>query len=450
MNSTTPAPLGADAPTPTRPSTQAVPNSPGPARAAWRPTLRGLLLDTAYTATALPLAVVAFAVTWIGVSAGVPLLIIWIGIPVLYLTVVLSSGIAAVERWRLRAWQGRPVVGPGYLTPAHGASWFSRLLLPLRDPQKWLDVLWGVVAIVPAVFAALVSLGLWSEVVGGLTYALWADAADQDWSFGPVVAGWLGLAPGSTGAVVVTALLAVLVLAVLPWLIRGAAWLQASFSDLLLNSRSDLSERARRADGARVAAQQAEAASLRRLERDIHDGPQQRLVRLTMDLGRAKRQITTDPELATATVEAALLQARETLEELRALSRGIAPPLLVDRGLGVALDELVVRSAVPVEITHELPAGLSPHVETAVYFTVSEALTNVAKHSGAAAAQARVVTEGDNLVVQVRDDGVGGAHLSKGRGLAGLEQRLTAVGGTFDVDSPAGGPTLLLARIPLS
>lgn len=168
-----------------------------------------------------------------------------------------------------------------------------------------------------------------------------------------------------------------------------------------------------------------------------------------MDLGRARRQVAGDPEQASATIESALEQARETLDELRALSRGIAPPLLVDRGLGVALDELVVRSAVPVTLVHDLPTGLSPHVETAVYFTVSEALTNVAKHSGADAADVRVVPDGTDLLVQVRDEGVGGAHPGKGQGLAGLVQRVAAVGGTLEVDSPAGGPTLVTARIPV-
>jgi signal transduction histidine kinase len=192
----------------------------------------------------------------------------------------------------------------------------------------------------------------------------------------------------------------------------------------------------------------AEAESLRRLERDIHDGPQQRLVRLTMDLGRAKRQVADDPARATKTLDAALAQARETVAELRSLSRGIAPPLLVDRGLAAALEEMLNQSSVPVTSRIDVPAQLPPHVETAVYFVVAEALTNVAKHSHASSAEVSVVLDGVELEVRVEDDGVGGAHPSKGLGLAGLRQRLAAVDGTLDVSSPDGAGTALVARIP--
>ena len=145
----------------------------------------------------------------------------------------------------------------------------------------------------------------------------------------------------------------------------------------------------------------------------------------------------------------ALLQARETVDELRSLSRGIAPPLLVDRGLAAALGELTVRSEVPVEATVEVPAPLPPHVETAIYFVVAEALTNVAKHSGATRASVGVWMESDGVEVRVEDDGVGGAHLAKGSGLAGLQQRVFAADGRLEVSSPAGGPTVVNAWIPV-
>ena len=177
-----------------------------------------------------------------------------------------------------------------------------------------------------------------------------------------------------------------------------------------------------------------------------------------MDLGRAKRQLDQDPERAAATLDEALTQARETVAELRSLSRGIAPPLLVDRGLAAALEEMLAQSVVPVESRIDVPSQLPPHVETAVYFVVAEALTNIAKHSGAAHASVAVTADGGGEVagggvagveVRVEDDGVGGAHPAKGLGLAGLRQRLAAVDGTLDLSSPAGGPTVLLARIPV-
>ena len=157
-----------------------------------------------------------------------------------------------------------------------------------------------------------------------------------------------------------------------------------------------------------------------------------------MDLGRARKQLAEDPDRAAETIDAALLQARETVDELRSLSRGIAPPLLVDRGLAAALGELTVRSEVPVEATIDVPDTLPPHVETAVYFVVAEALTNVAKHSGATRASVGVWMENGGVEVRVEDDGVGGAHPAKGSGLAGLQQRVLAADGRLEVSSPGG------------
>jgi signal transduction histidine kinase len=229
---------------------------------------------------------------------------------------------------------------------------------------------------------------------------------------------------------------------------RFAAALHGGLAHLLLSSRAELQQEVRRVEGGRDAARAAEAASLRRLERDIHDGPQQRLVRLQMDLGRIKKQLAEDPVLASRTVDAAMLQARETVDELRSLSRGIAPPLLVDRGLAAALGELTVRSEVPVEATVDVPDQLPPHVETAVYFVVAEARTNVAKHSGATRASVGVWLENGGVEVRVEDDGVGGAHPAKGSGLAGLQQRVLAADGRLEVSSPAGGPTVVNAWLP--
>jgi len=149
------------------------------------------------------------------------------------------------------------------------------------------------------------------------------------------------------------------------------------------------------------------------------------------------------------TLDAALRQTKDTLEELRALSRGIAPPVLTDRGLRAALEELAARSIVPIEVDIDLPAGRLPHhVETAVYFVVSEALTNVAKHSGATQCMMTVHLVGEEVRVRVSDDGHGGAHLSKGHGLVGLHDRVRAADGVLNVSSPEGGPTVVEAEVP--
>jgi signal transduction histidine kinase len=168
-----------------------------------------------------------------------------------------------------------------------------------------------------------------------------------------------------------------------------------------------------------------------------------------MDLGRARQQLDTDPQAARATIEEALGQTRETLDELRALSRGIAPPILTDRGLAAALHALAVRGVIPVHLSIDPSLGrLPPVVENTAYFVVAEALTNVAKHSQATTCAVAVGRVDGRLQVAVVDDGRGGANVAKGHGLAGLADRVRAAGGTLGVASPAGGPTEIRAELP--
>ena len=166
-----------------------------------------------------------------------------------------------------------------------------------------------------------------------------------------------------------------------------------------------------------------------------------------MDLARAKRQASRDPRAAETILDGAIAQTRETLDELRSLSRGIAPPVLVDRGLAAALAEVAARSGVPVAVDADVPR-LSERVEQAAYFVASEALTNLNKHSGAHSAELGAVIETEQLRLWIADDGVGGASLAKGHGLAGLVERLEGVDGRLTVTSPAGGPTRVEAVIP--
>ena len=170
---------------------------------------------------------------------------------------------------------------------------------------------------------------------------------------------------------------------------------------------------------------------------------------LAEDLARAQRQLERDPEAARATLGEAAGLARETLEELRALSRGIAPPVLADRGLAAALAAVAARSPVPVDLAVDLPPErLAPVTENTAYFVVSEALANVAKHSDATSCRVEVRCAGDRLQVVVEDDGRGGAVAAPGHGLSGLTDRLLAVDGELTVDSPRGGPTRLTAELP--
>lgn len=409
--------------------------------------MQRLWRDTAYGLSALPLAVIGFVVVITGVALSAGLLVIWFGVAVLAGTMFAMRGLAHLERLRLRNLQGRPALSPVYRVAPPDAGLVRRVLTPLRDPQSWLDALWGVVGFVTGVFAFVFTVTWWASAAGGVTYWFWQRwLPDDDFTLAEQV----GLGEGQRAESMLYLFVGVIVLLTLPLVVRAVTATHAGLASALLSSRAELQQEVRRVAGSREAAHRAEADSLRRLERDIHDGPQQRLVRLTMDLGRARKQMTHDPQRASETIEAALTQARETVDELRSLSRGIAPPLLVDRGLRVALEEMLRGSVVPVQPTIDVPDQLPPQVETAVYFVVSEALTNIAKHSGADQAAVSVTTADDAVTVRVEDDGIGGAHESKGLGLAGLRQRLAGVDGALGVTSPAGGPTLLEARIPIA
>jgi signal transduction histidine kinase len=314
----------------------------------------------------------------------------------------------------------------------------------------------------------VVSLVSWTLTVvwlaaafGGVTSWFWrrATPGDEEWTF---VIDRLLPDEGAQRVAndVISFLIGATLIALLPLLTRALVLLHevvarytlgAFASDALRRQVGDL-------EASRGAAISAEGHSLRRLERDIHDGPQQRLVRLQMDLSAADRQLDRDPARARELIAEAMQQSKDALEELRALSRGFAPPILLDRGLVAALESAAVRSDVPVRVVSDLPEGfeLPQEIERNAYFVASEALTNAAKHAGATDVEARValrrVAETDDtwLDVSVTDDGRGGALPVDGHGLAGLDERLRGLGGTLEIASPEGGPTIVTAHLPLA
>jgi signal transduction histidine kinase len=414
-------------------------------RAWWRQ----LGIDTGYVLVGFPLSIVAFVVVVTGLAVGVGTLVVWVGLPLLVLTLLVARGLAAVERMRIPAVLQHAVPTPVYRQADPRASLVRRLVEPLRDPQCWLDVVHALLRMIVSIPAFVVLVTWWAGTLGGLSYAAWGwslpdGPGDQD------LPELLGLDPGFGTRVAFYAVVGVVLALTLPFVVRAAALLEAQFGRALLTLRAGTQAQIGRLSEGRDAAVAAEAVALRRLERDIHDGPQQRLVRLSMDLHRAQRMIDTDPDGARDTLAEAATMTRETLEELRALSRGIAPPVLADRGLAAALAAVAARSPVPVELAVGLPAGqrLAPVVENSAYFLVSEALANVAKHSEATVAKVSVTRDGGRLRVVVTDDGRGGAVLAPGHGLAGLADRLFAVDGVLTVDSPRGGPTRLIGELP--
>jgi signal transduction histidine kinase len=242
----------------------------------------------------------------------------------------------------------------------------------------------------------------------------------------------------------------VLALLVAPGVTRGLAaaelgmvrgLLTPSGAELLTAKVSSLTEsRARVVDAA--------DAERRRIERDLHDGTQQHLVSLAMNLGMAKEKLDSDPEAARQLVADAHQQAKDSITELRNVIRGVYPAVLTDRGLDAALSALAVRSPVPVRLQVDLPRRPNPTAEAIAYFVVSESLTNVARHSGARSATVYVEQSGDRLKLAIVDDGRGGAVEAAGSGLTGLRDRVTAVDGRFTLTSPPGGGTTIAVEVP--
>ena len=191
-----------------------------------------------------------------------------------------------------------------------------------------------------------------------------------------------------------------------------------------------------------------QAAELHRIERDLHDGAQARLVAVTMELGRARERFDDDPELARELVASAHKEAAAAIVELRELVAGIYPSVLADRGLDAAISSVASASSVPVSVHVNLGDRLPAAAEVAAYFVVAEAVANVGKHSNASHAAIRIDRSGDLLVVEVEDDGSGGADRSNGTGLRGLADRVAALDGRVLVSSPTGGPTIVRAEIP--
>lgn len=420
-----------------------------PARRTAADWLPRTFRDTGYNLASFFLALPLFVIVVVGISVGVSTLVILVGFPVLALTIYTARGFAGFERFRMRS-IGESAATPHYVSSQPGTGWFRRLLTPLRDPQSWLDLSWGIGGFVTGITSFVLTVSWWAGAAGGLTYWFW-----ERWlPYGPdthdTLAYQIGLGAGREPEKWLNFCFGAVALLTLPFVMRFGAALHSGLARLLLSSRAELLQEISRVEAGRAAARVAEATSLRRLERDIHDGPQQRLVRLSMDIGRARKQVDADPDAARAILDGALLQARDTVDELRSLSRGIAPPVLVDRGLAAAIDEVVNRSPVRVASRVVLGAELPPHLETCVYFVVSESLTNVAKHSGAHAV-AVDVTDAEvpgRVVVRVADDGRGGAHVSKGNGLAGLAERVQAADGMLTITSPEGGPTVVEAELP--
>lgn len=367
---------------------------------AWTPPSR--LRLTAYAGEQLLLVVPAILLVIFTVVGGV-LAVITIGIPVVLACIPTTRWLASRNRAIAADVLGTPI--PAQYAPGRPGGVLSRVVGWAYDPMTWRDLAWLVVAGTVGLAISLLCVLLLLLVVTG---ALW----------------WFGIEP----------------------IMRARCTLDRWL--LSYGHTERLEQRVQVLTETRADAVDHSAAELRRLERDLHDGAQARLVALSMSLGMADTLFESDPGTARRMVSEARETTTAALGELRSVVRGIHPPVLADRGVGGAVEALALDMAVPVEVDSHLVGRPPAPVESAVYFAVAECLANIGKHSGAAHAWIRLSHDHDLMTVLVGDDGQGGAEPAAGTGMRGVMRRLSAFDGTMSVSSPTGGPTLIRLEVP--
>ncbi|MEV5548806.1 sensor domain-containing protein [Streptomyces sp. NPDC052309] len=357
--------------------------------------------EIAHLLANLPMALFGFVYVVTMLFTGLGLTVTVIGFPLLAAGLVGARQIGKLERARARALLGVRIDEPSPLPLRGKGGFFAQLWMALKDPVGWRTVLYDLIRLPWGILTFVVTLTS--------LFVLWP---------------------------------------VLPFIARALANADRAMVRGLLSPSDELERRIAELESDRGVVVDTAAADLRRIERDLHDGAQARLVNLAMGLGLAKEKLLEDPDAAAAMVEEAHGEVKLALQELRDLARGIHPAVLTDRGLDAALSSVASRCTVPVKVTVDLAARPAAAIEGIAYFTVSELLQNVSKHSGAKSAAVEVWRSADRLLVQVWDDGRGGARLDGGTGMKGLADRLNAVDGLFVVESPEGGPTTVTAELP--
>jgi signal transduction histidine kinase len=419
--------------------------------------------ELAYCAASLPLSVAGFvlavallapglalSVTVAGTIAGLALLV-----TVLRLGRRLGSGHRRLAaRWLTERWPGDLATAPRPFVPGHGI--LGRADARLRDGAGWRAIAYVLLKLPLALLGCYLMAALWIGGLFYLTYPVW-------WGISRGLAD--GTSPVTTpfpagGARIVTwpaafalPLLGAAVLLAAPWVVRLVVTADRWLARNLLGA-APLAERVRELEESRAHAVDDSAATLRRVERDLHDGAQVRLVALALNLGMAREKLGSDGAAvnvprARELVDSAHRSAKEALTELRDLARGIHPPVL-DNGLPDALATLTAGSAVPAELSASIPGRPTAAIEAIAYFCAAELLANVAKHSAAGHVTVQAAARDGALWLTVSDDGIGGADPGHGTGLAGLRQRVRTVDGRIEISSPAGGPTVVTVELPLS
>lgn len=401
-------------------------------------------------------AIVAISIVSALFSMGGSLLLFLVGFVFVALGIEAARLVARVERWRMSlVGDGRPLIPHPYKSAEVSPSepygpWIRKLAdAAFLDTSRWLDVAYVLVSFPLAVIEFTVAVVLWTVSVALVAVPLAILVLRPGWD--AVSVGGGPVSP--EGVLVILLAIGLILLPIAASATRGMAILHRYVVEglLCISPAQALRRDNERLRGSRAAALELEASELRRIERDLHDGAQQRLVMLAIDLTLAEDKLDTDPAAARTLVAGARDQARQALSELREVVRGSAPAILLDRGLAAALSAVAGRSNVPTYIDSGMaPNERLPHgVERAAYYVVTEALTNVAKHAGARRCDVAIRRSPGWLLVEIRDDGAGGASLERGGGLAGLRDRVEALDGRLELISPAGGPTVLRVWMPV-
>jgi signal transduction histidine kinase len=385
-------------------------------------------------------AIIVLVVTGIGLLAA-----FLVGVLVLFAALHLTRYLARWDRARIRTFFGVEITPPALPERAPGQSFFSWQRSWVTSRAMWKPCGYQLVRGPIMVAAATIAVATWSLSLALIALPIYIRPTvpgGSNWWFGA------GAPPPSEVAGLCAAGVAVLFVA--PWVTRALASIDLNLARVLLGPtrRDRLATEVTRLSVSRARVVDATDAERRRIERDLHDGVQPRLVSLAIMLGRAQAKFEADPDEASRLLSQAHESAKEALSDLRDLARGIHPSVLDDRGLDAALSALVAGSPVPVSVDVDLPRRPSRTSEAVAYFFVAEAVTNVAKHAGATRATVLIGQDDSAMQVLVTDDGGGGAAATPGGGLAGLVDRLAAVDGTLSVSSPPGGPTRLEAVIP--
>jgi signal transduction histidine kinase len=401
--------------------------------------------------------VAGFVVTVVLLTSGftVSASIIGTVIGLLLITVGLrvSRRLGSLHRRMLGRFLGHRVEAPPKFQPATGV--LGRLDRRLRDRAAWRGIWYSLIKLpVAAVQLYVVTLTIFGLV--DITYPV-------DWllfrnhpagtSLSPLVAvvplPFIGsISVSSWLATYFAALAGALCVVIAAWLARGINAADHALARRLLGPTT-MAERVSELERTRTLAVEDSAAALRRVERDLHDGAQMRLAALAMNLGMAREKLDEDDATVRELIDAAHRNAVDALADLRDLARGIHPPVL-DNGLGSALDSLAASSAIPASVTASIDPRPAPAIETIAYFCAAELIANATKHSYANQITVNISTERAGLLrLDISDDGVGGADVTRGSGLSGLVQRVSTVDGRIDVSSPPGGPTVVTVVLPM-